>query len=112
MEDFTAPEPSYPVVCSYPSSNLGHLALINGPLLGLVVLLLVAASQAEGYLGGLGEMLGIFGLMGVGTVLNLVLSGTTKGSRVGYLLMAALYGAVFSFFMYVFSHMGNLKPGG
>jgi hypothetical protein len=118
MEDFTESEPSYPVAYShatersYPSSNLGHLALVNAPLLGFIALLMLASSRAEGYLGGLGELLGIFGLVGLGTLLNLVLSGTTKGSRVGYVLMAALYGSVFFFFAYVFSNMGNLKPGG
>jgi hypothetical protein len=112
MEEFTETEPSYLAERSYPSISLGTLVLVNGPLLGLVSLLLVAANHAEGYLGGLGQILAIWGLMGQGALLNLVLSGTAKGSRVGYLIMAALYGGVFAFFMWVFSHMGNLKPGG
>ena len=118
VADFTEPEPSYPVpraypaARSYPSLNLGQVALVNGPLLGLVALLGAAASQAEGYLGGLGQMLAIWALMGLGVILNVILSGTTKGSFVGYLLMAALYGAAFLFFAYAFSNMGSLKPGG
>ena len=110
MEEFTETEPSYPVERSY--SSISPLVLLNAPLLGLVGLLLVAASQAEGYLGGMGQILAIWGLMVLGALLNLVLSGTTKGSRVGYLLMAALYGGDFAFFMWVFGHIGNLKPGG
>ncbi|MGI4760069.1 MAG: hypothetical protein ACRYF0_05150 [Janthinobacterium lividum] len=93
-------------------STLGRFALVNGLLLGLVALLMLAAGREEGYLGGLGEVLAIFGLMGLGTLLNLVLAGTTKGSRVGYLLMAALYGAVFFYLGYAFAHMGKLNPGG
>jgi len=112
MEEFTESAPSYPLERSYPSSTLGHLLLINGPLLGVVVVLLIAASQAEGYLGGLGEMLAVMGLMGLGTLLNLILSATTKGSRAGYLLATALYGIVFFLFISAFSHMGNPKPGG
>lgn len=112
MEDFTDPEPSYPVERSYPGSNLGHLALINGPLLALIGLLFMAAQQAEGYLGGLGQMMTVWGLTGLGALMNVGLSSSTQGSRVGYLFMAALYGAMFFFFSYVFSHMGNLKPGG
>jgi hypothetical protein len=112
MEECTEPEPSYPVARAHQDSKRGHLLLINGPLLGLVVLLLIAASQAEGYLGGIGEMLVIMGLMGLGTLLNLIQSTTTKGNRVGYLIMTVLYGGVFSCFMHAFSHIGNLKPGG
>ena len=63
-------------------------------------------------MGGFGEMLAIFGLMGLGALLNLKLSATTKGTRVGYLLMAAFYGAVFAVFVYELIHMGNPKPGG
>jgi hypothetical protein len=106
MEDSTEPERSYP------SSKSGHLLLINGLLLGVVALLFVAASQEEGYLGGLLEMMAVMGLMGLGALLNVILSATTKGGRAGYLVMAALYGAVFFFFMSAFSHMGSLKPGG
>ena len=94
------------------NSTRGSLALLNGPLLGLVGVLLIAAKQADGYMGGFGEMLAIFGLMGLGALLNLKLSLTTKGNRAGYLLMASLYGAVFAFFIYDLSHMGNPKPGG
>ena len=112
MEEFTESAHSYPVERTYPSSNLRHLLLLNVPLLGLVVVLLLAASQAEGYLGGLGEMLAVMGLMGLGTLLNLILSATTKCSRAGYLIATGLYGIVFFFFMSAFSHMGNLKPGG
>ena len=106
MEDYTEPERSYP------SSNSGQLLLMNGLLLGVVVLLFVAASQEEGYLGGLLEMLAVMGLMGLGTLLNLIMAATTQGSRVGYFIMTTLYGVVFFFFMSAFSHMGALKPGG
>jgi hypothetical protein len=112
MEDFTEPEPSYLVERSYPSSNLGRVALINAPLLGLIGLLFMAANQAEGYLGGLGQMMAIWGLTGLGALLNLMLVSQTKGSRVGYQLMVFLYGIVFCLFTYVFTSMGNLKPGG
>ncbi len=112
MEDFTEPEPSYPVERSYPSSNLGRLALINAPLILLIGLLFVAAHQAKGYLGGLGQLLAVWGLTGLGTLVNSIKAGTTQNSRVGYLLMAFLHGVVFCFFTYVFSHMGNLKIGG
>lgn len=91
---------------------MGRLALLNGPLLGLVLLLFIAANQAEGYLGGFGEILAVWGLMGLGAFLNLIAAATTTGTRVGYVLMAVLYGAVFYYFLYAFSHMGNLKPGG
>jgi hypothetical protein len=57
-------------------------------------------------------MLAIWDPMGLGALLNLVLSSTAKSSRVDYLIVAALYGAAFSFFMWMFSHMGNLKPSG
>ena len=106
MEDLTEPERSYPNV------NSGPFLLINGLLLGIVALLFVAASKEEGYLGGLLEMMAVMGLMGLGTLINLILAATTQGSRVGYLLMTALYGVVFFFFMSAFSHMGSLKPGG
>lgn len=112
MEDFTEPEPSYQVERSYPSSNLGQLALINGPLLALIGLLLSAAANAEGYLGGLGQLLAIWGLMGLGALLNLMLASKTKDSRVGYQLMAFLYGAVFCLFTFAFGSIGRLKPGG
>lgn len=112
MEEFTESAHSYPIERTYSSSNLRHLLLLNGPLLGLVVVLLIAASQADGYLGGLGEMLAVMGVMGLGTLLNLILSATTKGSRAGYLIATGLYGIVFFFFMSAFGHMGNLKPGG
>ncbi len=112
MKDFTESEPAYPVERSYPSSNIGRVALINAPLLGLIGLLFIAANQAEGRLGGLGQLMVIWGLTGLGTLLNLILASTTEGSRVGYLLMAGLCGAVFGFFTYVFSNMGNLKIGG
>lgn len=112
MEDFTESEPSYPVERSYPSSNLGHLALINGPLLALIGLLLSAAANAQGYLGGLGQLMAIWGLLGLGTMLNLMLASKTKDSRVGYQLMAFLYGAVFCLFTFAFGSIGNLKPGG
>ena len=75
-------------------------------------MLLIAASQADGYLGGLGEMLAVMALMGLGTLLNLMLSATTKGSRAGYLIATGLYGIVFFFFISAFGHIGNLKPGG
>lgn len=112
MKEFTETESSYPVERSYPSSNLGHLLLVNGPLLGLVALLVLAASREEGYLGGLMQLMAVGLLMGLGALLNIALAGNTKGSRVGYLIMSFLYGGVFLFFAYVFSHMGNLKPGG
>lgn len=95
-----------------PNSTIGRLLLINGPLLGLVVLLWLAASKAEGYLSGLEELIAIFGLMGLGTLVHLVQAAVTKGSRVGYLFIAALYGVVFCCFCYVFAHMGKLNPGG
>ena len=84
MEDFTEPEPSYPVERSYPSSNLGQLVLINGPLLALIGLLFMAAANAEGYLGGLGQLMVIWGLLGLGAMLNLMLASKTNDSRVGY----------------------------
>jgi hypothetical protein len=112
MKSFTEPEPSYPTERSYPRSNLSRVALINAPLLGLIVLLFIAAGQSEGYLGGLGEMMAVWGLTGLGTLFNLSRTSTTEGSRTGYLLMAGLYGAVFGFFTYAFCNMGNLKPGG
>jgi hypothetical protein len=112
MEEYTEPKFPYPAEPSYPSLNLGRLVLINGPLLTLVGLLFVAAGQAEGYLGGLEEILAAWGLMGLGFLANLIAVATTKGSRTGYAAMAFLYGAVFCYFFYIFSHMGNLKPGG
>jgi len=112
MENFTEYRPSYPVERSYPSSNLGRVALINAPLLGLIALLFIAAGQSEGYLSGLEEMMAVWGLTGLGALLNFILASTTEGSRVGYLLMAGLYGAVFGLFTYIFGNMGNLKPGG
>nr|GFC89627.1 hypothetical protein [Tanacetum cinerariifolium] len=90
---------------SYPSSNLGRLMLLNGPLLALIGLLLIVAANAEGYLGGLGQIMAIWGLLGLGTLLNLRLASKTKDSRAGYLLMAGLYGAVFGFFTYAFGNM-------
>jgi len=82
----------------------------NGLLLGMVVILMLAASQEEGYLGGLEEIVAIFGLMGLGTLVNLVQTANAKGSRVGYLLMATLYGAVFASFCYAPAHMGKPLP--
>ncbi len=95
-----------------PNSTIGRLLLINGPLLGLVALLWLVASKAEGYLSGLEEIIAIFGLMGLGTLVNLVLAAVTKESRAGYLFMAVLYGAVFCCFCYIFAHIGKLNPGG
>jgi hypothetical protein len=112
MEESTEPAFSFPEEPDYPSLNLGRLALINGPLLGVAVLLFMAARHAEGYLGGFGQLLAVWGLMGLGALLNLITAATTTGSRAGFALMAVLYGAVFYFLFYEFSHMGNLKPGG
>lgn len=95
-----------------PNSTIGRLLLINGPLLGLVILLWLAASKAEGYLSGLEEIIAIFGLVGLGALVNLVQAAATKGSRVGYLVMAALYGAAFYCFCYIFANVGKLNPGG
>jgi len=50
--------------------------------------------------------------MGLGTLVNLSQAAKTKGNRAGFLLMAALYGAVFCYFGYEFAHMGKLNPGG
>jgi hypothetical protein len=112
VEESTEPSLPFPEEPAYPSLNLGRLALINGPLLGLAALLFIAARHAEGYLGGFGQLLAVWGLMGLGTLLNLIIAATTTGSRAGFALMTVLYGAVFYFFFYEFSHMGNLKPGG
>lgn len=112
MKESTENEFPFPEEPSYPSLNLGRLALINGPLLALAGLLFVAARHAEGYLGGFGGLLAVWGLLGLGACINLIAAATTTGSRMGYLLMTLLYGAVFYYFLYEFSHMGNLKPGG
>jgi hypothetical protein len=102
------PEPAHPTS----NSSTRRFVIINGLLLGVVALLLLAASQEEGYLGGLGEIMVIFGLMLLGALVNLSQAINTKGSRVGFLLMATLYGAVFAYFCYEIAHMGKLNPGG
>ncbi len=91
MKDFTEPEFPFPEEPVYPSLNLGRLALLNGPLLVLAGLLFVVARHAESYLGGFGGVLAVWGLMGLGALLNLVAAATTAGSLMGYVLMAALY---------------------
>ncbi len=112
MKDSTEPEFPFPEEPDYPSLNLGRLALLNGPLLALAGLLFVGARHAEGYLGGLWEIIAVWGLIGLGALLNLIAAATTTGSRMGYVLMIILYLAAFYYFFYVFSHIGNLKIGG
>ena len=102
------PEPERPTS----TSNTRRLLVINGIVLGLVALLMLAASQEGGFLGGLEELVAIFGLMLLGTLINLVQAVATKGSRLGYLLMAMLYGAVSLYFYYGPAFMGKPNPGG
>ena len=112
MKDSTEPEFPFPEEPDYPSLNLGRLVLLNGPVLALAGLLFVGARHAEGYLGGLWEILAVWGLIGLGALLNLIAAATTTGSRVGYVLMAVLYWVLFGYLFYVFSHIGNPKIGG
>jgi hypothetical protein len=102
------PEPEPPIL----KPNNKRLLLINGVLLGLVALLMLAASQKGGFLGGLKELVAIFGLMIIGGLVNLVQAVATKGSSFGYLLMAMLYGAVALYFYYGPAFTGKPNPGG